>query len=44
MMVVIRPVDGDVEPVETIPEEHDGSDVENVKREGPLEQFIAALD
>ena len=44
VMVVIRPVDDDVEPVETIPEEHDGSDVEKLKREGLPEQIIAALD
>ena len=31
IMVVIRPIDDDAVPVETIPDEHEGTDVESLK-------------
>ena len=44
LMVVIKPVDDDSIPVETIPEEHNGSDVNKLKRPGLPEEIIAILD
>ena len=43
-MVVIRPVDDDSVLVETIPEDHEGSDVSKLKRPDLPEQIITVLD
>ena len=44
LMVVVKPVDEDDVPVETIPEDQEGSDVNKLKRPDLPEQIIAALD
>ena len=44
LMVVIKPIDDDSIPVETIPDEHDGSDVTKLKRPDLPEEIVAILD
>ena len=44
LMVVIKPADDDSIPVETIPEDHEGSDVEKLKRQELPAEIIAALE
>ena len=43
-MVVIRPVDDESVPVQTIPEDHEGSDVSELKRPDLPEQIITVLN
>ncbi len=43
-MVIIRPEDDTKEAVETIPEEHESSDVDKLKRQGLTEELIKVLE
>ena len=44
LMVVVKPVDDDSVPVETIPEDQEGSDISKLKRPDLPEQIRALLD
>ena len=44
LMVVVKPIDDDSFPIETIPEDHEGSDISKLKRPNLPEQIITILD